>query len=203
MSKDNKHDEELTADEMRAMLLAKEKVVNRFPRRITAGGRKYTVRQISKGVRARIHSLEIEAYALSEMQKDKMSPRKARRIQRRLDRLHAKTAAYYILGNRAVFVPGLFWATWRRLMLRSEEEIAAINDAAVNQTEINFSSANWEITKFQLALSMRPIGEGVREMLKRRESARRQVEEDATKRKEGDEGSKASSGKARTTRKSR
>ncbi len=199
----DKKQNELTEEEMKAMLFAKERVMRKFPRKITSNGHDYTVRQISKGIRARIHALEIEAYTLSEQQKEKMSPRKAKKLQRKLDRLHAKTAAYYLLGNRAMIIPGLFWATWHRLMWRTEEEISAINNAAVNDDEINFSSANWDITKFQLALSMRPIGEGVKELLKRMESAEKQVKEDATKKKEEDAGSKASSAKARTTRKSR
>lgn len=182
------------------MLSAKEFIKQGLPRVITVDGKTYTVRQISKGVRARIHTLELEAYQLSGKQKDSMPLRKARKIQWRLDTLHAKTAAYYLLGNRAVWMPWLFALTWRRLMMRSEEHTAQINNAAVNDEEVVFSSANWDITKLQLALSMRPIGDGVRQTLKRWESASQQVEEDATKKNQEDSKSAASSAKRPTTR---
>lgn len=190
---------ELTPEQVEEMLRAKERVMQGWPRMVETGGHTYKVRQVPKGIRARIHRLEIEAFALSGEQKGEMSARRAKRIQRKLDRLHAKTAAYYLLGLRAL-VPGLFWLTWRRLMWRTEKEIAMINNAAVNDEEINFSSANWDITELQLALSMRPIGEGVRKTLKRWESASHQVKEDATKKKEEEPKSGASSGKARRTR---
>ena len=192
--------EELSPEQMEAMLMAEERIKRKFPRKIEADGHTYKVRQISKGIRARIHALEIEAFALSGRQKEKLSARQAKRIQRKLDRLHVKTAAYYLLGNRAR-IPGLFWLTWRRLMWRSEKAIAMINNAAVNDEEINFSSANWDITEIQLALSMRPIGDGVRRTLKRWESASQQVKEDATRRKEEEPKSGASSPKAPRMRK--
>lgn len=192
--------QELTTDELNRMLAAKERVKHGFPRELTVDGKSYKVRQISKKVRERIHTLELEAYALSGKQQEAMPVRKARKIQRKLDRLHAKTAAYYLLGNRALFVPFLFALTWRRIMFRTEEHSSQINNAAVNDEELGFSSANWDITKLQLALSMRPIGEGVRQTLKRWESASQQVEEDATKKKEEDSKSGASSPKRATTK---
>lgn len=168
------------------MLSAKEYIKQGLPKVIAVEGKTYTVRQISKGVRARIHSLELEAYALSGKQKEAMPLKKAKKIQRKLDTLHAKTAAYYILGNKAMWMPWLFALTWRRLMMRSEEHTLNINAAAINDDEINFSSANWDITKHRLASSMRPIGDGVRLMLKRWEAAEAQAMEDAMKKKPED-----------------
>ena len=168
------------------MVAAKERIRRKFPRIIEVEGRTYKVRQISRGIRERIHSLEIEAYALSGRQSEPMPVRKAKKIQRKLDRLHAKTAAYYLLGNRAVTMPWLFWLTWRRLMTRTEEHAASINSAAVNDEEINFSLANWENTKRQLALSMKPIGDGVRQTLERWRAAEAQALEDATRKKPED-----------------
>lgn len=192
--------QELATEELNRMLAAKERVKHKFPRELTVDGKTYKVRQISKKVRERIHTLELEAYALSGKQQEAMPVRKAKKIQRRLDRLHAKTAAYYLLGNRALFVPFLFALTWRRIMLRTEEHSSQINNAAVNDEELGFSSANWDITKLQLALSMRPIGEGVRQTLKRWESASQQVDADATKKKEEDSKSGASSPKPPKTK---
>ncbi len=174
---------EITDEELDRIVAAKEHIKHGFPRVIAAGGKTYTVRQVSKSVRSRIHTLEIEAYALSGKQKDAMPLRKAKKIQRKLDTLHAKTAAYYLLGNKAVWMPWLYAITWRRLMMRPEEHTATINNAALNDEEVGFSLANWENTKHQLALSMKPIGDGVRETLKRWRAAEAQAAEDATKKK--------------------
>lgn len=188
MEEDKEKPQELTQEELDRMVAAKEHIKHKFPRVIAVGGKTYKVRQIGQAVRARIHSLELEAYALSGRQKEAMPLRKAKKIQRKLDRLHAKTAAYYLLGNRALFVPGLFALTWRHLMLRYVEHTATINNAALNDEEVGFSFANWENTKHQLALSMKPIGDGVRQTLERWRAAEAQAAEDVTKKKE--EGSK-------------
>lgn len=181
MTDDKGKPKEPTKKELDRLIAAKERIKHGFPREIEVDGHAYKVRQVSKKVRERIHTLEIEAYMLSGKQSEPMSAHKAKRMQRKLDRLHAKTAAYYLLGNRAMFVPGLFRLTWRRLMLRPEEHTAQINSAAINDEEINFSLANWENTKHQLALSMKPIGDGVRQTLERWRAAEAQVLEDATK----------------------
>ena len=186
MTDDTEKPKEPTKKKLDRLIAAKERIRRKFPREIEVDGITYKVRQISKRVRERIHTLEIEAYMLSGKQSEPMSVHKAKRIQRKLDRLHAKTAAYYLLNNRALFVPGLFQFTWRRLMLRFEEHTAQINSAAINDEEINFSLANWENTKHQLALSMKPIGDGVRQTLERWRAAEAQVLEDATKKKEED-----------------
>lgn len=186
MADDREIPKELTAEELNRMIDAKEHIKHGFPRIISVDNKIYSVRQVSKKVREKIHTLELEAYALSGKQKEEMPLRKAKRIQRKLDALHAKTAAYYLLGNRALFVPFLFAFTWRKLMLRSEKHTLEINNTAVNDEEVGFSLANWENTKHQLALSMKPIGDGVRDMLKRWRAAESQVLEDATKKKEED-----------------
>lgn len=184
MEEDRRRPEPLSEEDLDRMMAAKEHIKEGLPRVIAVGGRVYTVRQISKRVREKIHTLELEAYQLSGRQAEVMPLREAKKIQRKLDTLHAKTAAYYLLGNRAIFMPWLFALTWRRLMLRPEEHTAQINNAAVNDEEVGFSSANWDITKLQLALSMKPIGDGVRQTLKRWESAAEQADEDATPGKE-------------------
>lgn len=193
--------QELTEEELSRLIAAKEYVKHKFPRIITVDGKKYAVKQVGKKVRERIHMLELEAYALSGKQKEEMPLKKAKKIQRKLDRLHAKTAAYYLLNNKALFVPFLFALTWRKLMLRYEEHTATINNTALNDEEVGFYLANWENTKHQLVLSMKPIGDGVRETLKRWRVAESQVVEDATKKKTQDNKSGVSLPKVRTTKK--
>ncbi len=181
---DPKAPRELTAEEIAKMAQIEEEILQAYPRRMVVDGVKYSVKQISKMVRARIRSLEIDAYFLSGKQKTATSAKQAKKIQRKLDVLHAKTAAYYLLNNKAIFMPWLFYWTWKKLMLRGEEHTAQINNAGVNRQEINFCSANWGVTELQLALSMKPIGDSVNQTLKRMESASQQVKEDATKKEE-------------------
>lgn len=175
---------ELSDADVDKMQQAKERVVNHFPRIIAVEDKVYSVKQVSKKVRARIHSLELEAYSLSGKQKEAMPIKQAKNIQRKLDVLHAKTAAYYLLNNKAIFFPPLFALTWRKIMMRSEQHCATINSTALNDEEVGFCLANWENTKHQLALSMRPIGDGVRETLKRWRAAEAQSAVDATQTKE-------------------
>ena len=175
---------ELTDEELDRMVKAEDRINKGFPRIISVDNTVYKVKQISKLIRKKIHALELEAYALSGQQKESMPLHQAKKIQAKLDRLHAKTAAYYLLGNKAIFCPLLFAITWRKIMLRTEEHSAMINSAAINDEEMGFSLANWENTKHQLALSMKPIGDGVRETLKRWRAAEVQVITDATTPKE-------------------
>lgn len=185
--------ETISDEDLARMLAAKRQITERWPREIEVGGAIYKVKQVSKAVRRRIHHLELEAFLLSGKQKEAQTFREAKRINDKLDRLHAKTAAYYLLNNKAIWMPWVFAMTWRRIMRQPEEVSAQINAAAINQEEINFSFANWQNTEQQLALSMRSIGESVRETLKRWESASQQVDEDATKKKEEDDKSAPSS----------
>jgi hypothetical protein len=69
-------------------------------------------------------------------------------------------------------------------MLGYDETTSAINTAGqTGDAQINFSLANWEYTKVQLARSINLIGEGLTDLQKRMESARKQAEEDAMKKK--------------------
>lgn len=199
--KDTKPLDSLTDEELFAMMQAKKQIQEQWPKKINVNNQTYSVKQISKAVRRRIHHLELEAYLLSGKQKEAQSLKEAKKISDKLDRLHAKTAAYYLLNNKAIFMPWRFSITWRRIMMQPEEVSAQINMQAINQVEINFSLANWQNTEQQLALSMKPIGDGVKMTLKRMESGLQQVEEDATKKKEEDNQSTASSKKPRKTKK--
>lgn len=186
MNEADNRPKELSEEDLRRILEAQQSIEERWPREVEINGKKYKVLQISKAVRRRIHHLELEAFLLSGRQKDAQTLKSAKKISDKLDKLHAKTAAYYLLGNKAIWIKPLFWLTWRKIMRQPEEVISQINAAAINQTEINFSLANWQITEQQLALSMKPIGESVKQTLKRWESGLQQVEEDATKKKAED-----------------
>jgi hypothetical protein len=102
----------------------------------------------------------------------------------KLNTLHAKTAAIYLLGRKAL-IPFVFAIRWRRLMLGYDDTVSAINFAGYKgDDQVNFFSTNWEVTKLQLARSINLIGVGLKDLEERMRSARKQAEEDATPKKE-------------------
>lgn len=159
------------------------KVMNRQPQTIAVGGKTYKVKQPRKFIRAKIDSLNREAYWCEQKAKGAITLKQAKKITRKIQTLHAKTAALYLLGLWAI-VPFVYAIKWRWLMLGYDETTSAINTAGqTGDAQINFSLANWEYTKVQLARSINLIGEGLTDLQKRMESARKQAEEDAMKKK--------------------
>lgn len=153
---------------------------------VSVDGKTYKIKSISNAVRRRINDLEIEAYALEEMSKEKMSLRKAKRISNKIRTLHSRTAAYYILGNYAIFFPFVYWVVWRLLDLKNSEHTFRINEAGINAPDVGFFLANWQITKTQLALSMSLVGRGIKSYQERLESAEDMLDEDASQTKTDD-----------------
>lgn len=163
-----------------------EKVKSRAPQKIKVGNKTYKVKQLRKFARSRIDRLNREAYWCEMQSKQPMTLKEAKRISKRLYSLHAKTAAIYLLGLWAV-IPFVYAIRWRMLMLGHDDTTAAINAAGQSgDAQINFTLADWDFTKVQLAHSINLIGDGLKELEKRMESARRQAEEDATPKKQGD-----------------
>ena len=93
--------------------------------------------------------------------------------------MHSKKAAYYLLGNWALFVPGLWWLKWHILQLRGNETTVKINEAGVVGADLGFFKANWDISKQERELYMRPVGEVARQQLERLESVMNMLEMDA------------------------
>lgn len=170
----------LTPEQIAELYASKRVVEGKYLAKIKVGRKKYKIRQISKWISRKIHRLELHAYYVSQERKNAITERRAQKIDKDLQTLHAKTAAYYLLGNYALFVPFLYAITWRRLMLRNEEHCARINDNGANNKEVNFSLANWDITRLRLALSMKAVGEGVEQYLQRMESAENMVQQDGS-----------------------
>ena len=134
-------------------------------------GRSYRVRQISNTVRRKIADLEKEALVLEREAKKELTPKRAKQIDNSIRTLHSKTAAYYLLGNWALFVPFLWAFKWRLLDLKDSEVTFTINALGSNNRGVDFFLANWQITKAQLALSTRLVGEGIKQYQERMESA--------------------------------
>ena len=108
---------------------------------------------------------------LEKESKTEITLKRAKRIDKKIRTLHSKTAAYYLLGNWALFVPFLWAIRWRLLDLKDSEVTFTINAMGANNKGVDFFLANWHITKAQLALSMRLVGDGIKQYQERMESA--------------------------------
>jgi len=149
------------------------------PCTVVIGRRKYKVRQVAQAVKEKIALLEQDAQVLEAKGKQGVSQKEAKKITRKLFSLHSKKAAYYLLGNWALFVPGLWWLKWHILQLRGNETTFRINEAGVVSADLGFSKANWDISKQERELYMRPVGDAARQTLERLESVMNMLEEDA------------------------
>lgn len=166
-------------EELQKLLLGEQEIVNRAPCHINVGLKAYRVKQISNAVRRKISDLEKEVYVLDQEGKQGVKLRRAKKIDKKLRTLHSKTAAYYLLGNLALFVPFLWAIKWRLLDLKDSEHTFRINEAGMNNKGVDFFLANWQITKAQLALSTRLVGEGVKQYQERMESVESMLDQDA------------------------
>ena len=153
-------------------MLEGEQLVQRgAPCSIAVQGKTYKVKQISNTIRRKISDLEKEVLVLEKESKKEITLKRAKQIDKKIRTLHSKTAAYYLLGNWALFVPFLWATMWRLLDLKDSEVTFTINAKGANNKGVDFFLANWQITKAQLALSMRLVGEGIKQYQERMESA--------------------------------
>jgi hypothetical protein len=146
---------------------------------VNVGKRKYRVRQVAQAVKERIALLEQEAQVLEAKGKEGVSQKEAKKLTKKLFSLHSKKAAYYLLGNWAIFCPWLWAIKWRILQLRGNETTFRINEAGVVSADLGFSKANWDISKQERELYMRPVGEVAKQQLERLESVMNMLEMDA------------------------
>ena len=123
--------------------------------------------------------MEQEAQVLEALGKQGVSRKEAKKITRKLFSLHSKKAAYYLLGNWALFVPGLWAIKWRILQLRGNETTFRINEAGVVSGDLGFSKANWDISRQERELYMRPVGEVAKQAQERLETVMNMLETDA------------------------
>ena len=149
------------------------------PCTVEVGRHKYKVKQVAQAVKEKIILLELEAQILEKSGKEGTSEKEAKRIAKKLYSLHSKKAAYYLLGNWALFVPGLWWLKWHILQLRGEETTFKINEAGLVSADLGFSKANWDISRQVRELYMRPVGEVAKQQLERLESVINMLETDA------------------------
>lgn len=149
------------------------------PKIIVASGHKYKVRQVAQAVKQRIVLLEQEAQILEAQGKAGVEQKEAKKITKKLYSLHSKKAAYYLLGNWAIFCPWLWWIKWHILQLRGNEVTFKINEAGVVNSDLGFSKANWDISRLEREHYMRPVGEVAKQAQERLESVINMLETDA------------------------
>lgn len=160
------------------------KVQSKLPCDVVVKNKRYKVKQVSQKVELCIRNLEKEVLVLEREAKGEITLKRAKAIDKKMYTLHSKMAAYYLLGNWALFVPFLWAITWRWLFRKTNEVTFAINNAGSNNPDVNFSFANWQITKARLVLSTMMVGEGVKQWQERTESAESMLDEDALPKKE-------------------
>jgi len=153
------------------MLAGEQEIQRGAPCSVAVQGTTYKVKQISNTIRRKISDLEKEVLVLEKESKNEITLKRAKQIDKKIRTLHSKTAAYYLLGNWALFVPFLWAIKWRLLDLKDSEVTFTINAMGANNKGVDFFLANWHITKAQLALSMRLVGDGIKQYQERMESA--------------------------------
>lgn len=161
------------------ILGGENEIVMRAPCVVTVEGKTYNVKQISNMVRRRISILEKEALFLEKEAELGVTLKRAKKIDTRIRTLHSKTAAYYLLNNKALFIPFVWWWKWHQLDLKDSEVTFRINEVGMNNKGADFFLANWQITKAQLALSTKLVGEGIKQYQERMESVESMLEKDA------------------------
>lgn len=166
-------------DKADRFLVGEYETVTQAPCTIMAGGRRYKVRQVSQAVKQRIALLEQEAQVLEIKGKQGVAEKDAKALTQKLYSLHSKKAAYYLLGNWAIFCPWLWWIKWHILQLRGNEVTFKINGAGAVSEDVGFSSANWQLSRQERELFMRPVGEVAREAHERLENVINMLEKDA------------------------
>lgn len=192
----------MATTEEQIQMLAEERAARiGAPCPVVVGNKVYNVKDVPNIIKRKIYDLELESLILEREAKGEIKLRRAKKIARKLRTLHSKTAAYYILGLKSLFVPFLFRIYWRILDCRTSEHTFKINQAGMQGESINFFYANWQITKAQLALSTKLVGDGIKQYQERMESAESMLVEDALPKKAEGDKSAASLKARRTTKK--
>lgn len=182
MSKDNQN--QISEDELIKLAMEGQSVVEGKPKN-TEQSLPWKLNPITMRQAAKITNMDYDMlYWEREVEKG-VSAKRAKSIMRKMRQVSAKTAAIYTIGRKYQWVPFLYAYRWRRIYCMTEDVSAVINTASVTQDK-DFFSANSEVIKYRLALSMRGVGESVKEMLKRKESAENMLDKDALPKKEGE-----------------
>lgn len=185
---DKKTEKKDDKDAMEQLAMMGEQVRSGASSEVKVRNKRWKIRAISNRQADKIARYALLAkFIQHEQKREGIKPRKYMRLQTRLRKIPAKIAAHYILGRWLYLVPFLWAFMWRRLWNNSEEVSMTINATkTIRREEENFYIANLEILSYQLALSMKQVGESDKQKRERQESAESMLDEDALPKKEED-----------------
>ncbi len=110
--------------------------------------------------------------------------KEAKKINKKIRRAYAKKAAHKVLGCKLWLIPFLYCIMWRRIYNASEKVSSTINTTEILSDNKGFYLANLGSSKQALGLSMLNVGEVVKQLTQRMESAENMVEKDGLPKKE-------------------
>lgn len=181
---------ELTLDEQAMLgLLAEANALQRGKsQKIAIDGKVWPIRPTSQRQNLKMLNLDFDIlYWQNELKDEKISRRKAKRLNTKIRKAYAKKAAYKVLGKRLWFIPFAFALTWRRIYNASEQVSATLNsEEAMMSANQGFYLANLGSSKRALVLSTMQVGNAVKQMQERKASAENMLDEDALPKKKED-----------------
>jgi hypothetical protein len=162
-------------------------------------GKKWSIRPTSMRQNQKMSDLDLDVMFWQRRLKESPNIKEAKRINRNIRKAYAKKAAYKVIGYRLGLIPLMHAYMWRRIYNCSEAVSATINSTeSIGENKV-FFLANLGSSKQTLALCMKQVGESIKQLTLRTESAESMVEADDLPTKEESKLT-ASSKAARTTR---
>lgn len=150
------------------------------------GAKKWRLRPTSMAQNARMQNLDFDILNWQrELNRTNITISQTKKINSKIRKAYAKKAAYKILGYRLGLIPFAFALTWRYIYNCSERVSATINSTESISENRSFYLANLGSSKQTLVLSTIQVGESVKQMMQRTESAESMVEQDALPKKAG------------------
>ncbi len=145
---------------------------------VELGNKKYSIRAVSTEVVNKINDLRLEAFFWQKKREGALPLKTVRKADNKIRNMQSLTAAYYLLGNWALFVPFLlrFKAWWLRL--GSSEHIYAINQVGGNNPDQSFFLLGLRSASDQQKLFMSLLSKSEEESQKRSQSAEAMVQAD-------------------------
>lgn len=147
---------------------------------VEIGGEKWAVRQTSTRQNQLMSDIDIDIMFWQRQLKAAESAREAKRLNGKIRKAYARKAAHKVLGKRLRWVPFAWAYMWRRLYHSSEAVSATINATeSIGENKV-FYLANLGSSKQALALCMAQVGESVKQLMQRMESAENMVRKDGS-----------------------
>lgn len=145
---------------------------------VSISGKTWKVRSTSMWQNQKMSDMDLDVMYWQRQLKDETDVKRAKRLNSKIRKAYAKKAAHKVLGRRLVLLPLLYGYMWRKIYHASEAVSATINSTeALGENKV-FYLANLGSSKQALVLSMRQVGDSVKQLTQRMESAESMVEAD-------------------------